>query len=188
MSDATMNNPDSEQIQKRGYALSMRIIHWLMAAMMLYVIVVGFLMGNGFKVGPHYDYHRATGFLLLILVILRFVLKWISPSPIPKYTGEPGFQQTAARVVHGLLYTMLVVQPILGWYATNAWGVAKIPFFGITHLPRIAEKDRELGNMLLEVHHYMGLFVAALLLIHISAALFHHFVKKDEVLMRMVRG
>jgi len=54
----------------RGYALPMRIIHWLMAAMMLYVIIVGILMGNGFKVGVHYDYHRATGFLILLLISL----------------------------------------------------------------------------------------------------------------------
>jgi len=171
----------------RGYALPMRIIHWLMAAMMLYVIIVGILMGNGFKVGVHYDYHRATGFLILLLIIIRYIIKRASPAPVPLHAGAPGLQQLAARVVHTLLYVLLVIQPLLGWYATNTWGVKKIPFFFGWHLPKIAEKDREFGNFLLEIHHYVGLFIAALVLLHIAAALFHHFIKKDGVLLRMLR-
>ncbi|MEP1332040.1 MAG: cytochrome b [Lentilitoribacter sp.] len=174
--------------EQRGYALPMRIIHWLMALLMIYVISIGLLLSFGVKVGQHYDYHRATGFILLVLVLVRFAIKWVSPAPVPKHSGSPGLQQMIARVVHSLLYTMLLVQPLLGWYATNAWGVGRIPFFGITHLPRIAEKNRDLGNMLLEIHHYVGLFVTALVAFHVGAALFHHFVKRDEVLMRMVRG
>ncbi|MEM9333018.1 MAG: cytochrome b/b6 domain-containing protein [Pseudomonadota bacterium] len=166
----------------------MRLIHWLMAAMMLYVIIVGFLMGNDFKVGKHYDYHRAAGFLLMILVLIRLGLRQVTRPPMPLYAVERGFQRTASQIVHVLLYTVLIVQPFLGWYATNAWGVKKIPFFFKGwHLPQIVEKDRELGNFLLEIHHYLGLFVALLLFIHIAAALMHHFVKKDDVLYRMLR-
>ena len=171
----------------RGYSLSMRTIHWIMAALMLYVIIVGILMGNGFKVGKHYDYHRATGFLLMLLVILRIIIAKLSAPPIPKHVGEKGLQQTASILVHRLLYASLLIQPFLGWYATNAWGVKKIPFFfGIT-LPHITEKNRDLGNMLLEVHYWLGLFVAALVFIHIGAALMHQFVWKDNLIKRMVK-
>ena len=173
---------------KRGYALIMRILHWVMAAMMIYVIVVGFMMGYGVKVGAHYDYHRATGFLLMLLVVLRFALKLSVKPPVPLHVGVPGLQQLAARTVHSLLYLMLVVQPFLGWYATNAWGVAKIPFFFGLTLPQIVEKDRPLGNFLLEIHHYMGLFITALVIIHISAALYHHIVLKDRLIHRMIKG
>lgn len=166
----------------------MRTIHWLMAALLIYVIVVGFLMGNDVKVGKHYDYHRAIGFVLMLLVLIRIVLRRFTQPPVPLHFGEPGMQQIAARSVHGLLYLALVVQPFLGWYATNAWGVKKIPFFiEGWYLPQIVEKDRELGNFLLEIHYYIGLLITLLVLMHISAAFIHHFIKRDGILWRMLR-
>jgi len=173
---------------QRGYALSMRIIHWLMAALMLYVIVVGILMGNGFKVGMHYDFHRATGFLLMLLVVVRLLIYRFTTPPSPLPAAMSNQQKRAAETVHFLLYASLIIQPFLGWYATNAWGVKKIPFFFKGwHLPQIVAKDRELGNFLLSVHYYLGLFIAALVVIHIGAALMHHFVLKDNVLRRMLK-
>ncbi len=177
----------SESQITRGYSLPMRIIHWVMAALMLYVIVVGILMGNDFKIGKHYDYHRATGFLLLLLVVLKIIISKLSKPPIPKHVGDAGPQQLAARAVHSLLYAGLIIQPILGWYATNTWGVAKIPFFFGMTLPRIAEKNREFGNQLLEVHHWLGLFIALLVAMHIGAALMHQFIIKDNLIKRMMK-
>ncbi|KAG1702760.1 Chelated iron transport system membrane protein YfeB [Nymphon striatum] len=146
------NHENITSVETRGYSFPMRAIHWLMAAMIFYVIFVGILMGNDVKVGKHYDYHRAAGFLLLLLVLLRIVISKLSKPPLPKHVGEAGLQQLAARIVHSLLYIGLIIQPLLGWYATNTWGVAKIPFFFGMTLPRIAEKNRELGNQLLEYH------------------------------------
>ena len=183
MSEATTLNAS----ETRGYSRAMRTIHWIMAAMMLYVIIVGLLMGNGFKVGKHYDWHRATGFLLMLLVVVRVIITKISEPPLPKHVGEKGLQQTAAITVHRLLYAALFIQPFLGWYATNAWGVKKIPFFFGMTLPQIADKNRELGNQLLEYHHYLGLFIAALVATHIGAALMHQFVFKDNLIKRMVK-
>lgn len=183
MSEATTMNAS----ETRGYALAMRTIHWVMAAMMLYVIIVGLLMGNDFKVGKHYDWHRATGFLLMMLVVVRIIIAKLSKPPLPKHVGEKGLQQTAAITVHRLLYASLFIQPFLGWYATNAWGVKNIPFFFGMTLPQIAEKNREWGNQLLEYHGYLGLFITALVVIHISAALMHQFVFKDNLIKRMVK-
>ncbi|MDJ0614200.1 MAG: cytochrome b [Rhizobiaceae bacterium] len=172
---------------QRGYALPMRMIHWLMAAIMLYVIVVGFLMGNGFKVGKHYDYHRASGFLLMLLVVVRLLIYRFTTPPSPLPVSMSTLQKRAAEAVHFLLYASLIIQPFLGWYATNAWGVKNIPFFFGWTLPQLVEKDRDLGNFLLEIHHYLGLFITALVVIHISAALMHHFAYKDNVLKRMMK-
>lgn len=187
MSMADNQTMDAESPITRGYSFPMRTIHWVMAGMMLYVIVVGILMGNGFKVGKHYDYHRATGFLLMLMVVVRIIIAKISPPPLPKHVSEKGLKQTASITVHRLLYAALLIQPFLGWYATNAWGVKKIPFFFGMSLPRIAEKNRELGNMLLEVHYWLGLVVAALVFIHIAAALTHQFIWKDNLIKRMIK-
>ncbi|MEM7068123.1 MAG: cytochrome b [Pseudomonadota bacterium] len=175
--------------EERGYALPMRIIHWLMAAMMLYVIFVGILMGMDIKVGKHYDYHRATGFLLMALVILRLLVYRFTTPPSPLPVTISSFQAKIAGLVHFLLYAALLVQPLLGWYATNAWGVKKIPFFFKGwHLPQLVAKDRELGNFLLEIHGYLGLFIAALVIMHVGAALMHQFVLRDTVLLRMLKS
>ncbi len=175
-------------IQQRGYALPMRLIHWLMAALRIYVIIVGILMGNGFKVGKHYDFHRAIGFVLMVLVILRLIIYRFTKPPSPLPSSISPAQKLAAETVHFLLYASLIIQPILGWYATNAWGVKKIPFFFEGwHLPQLVTKDRPLGNFLLEIHGYLGLFIALLVAMHVGAALMHHFVKRDNVLMRMLK-
>lgn len=170
----------------RGYSLAMRIIHWTMALLMFYVIIVGFLMGNGFKVGQHYDWHRATGFVLFFLVIIRLLAYRFTTPPSQLPVAMAPIQKQASHAVHFLLYACLLIQPILGWYATNAWGVAKIPFFFGMSLPRIAEKNRELGNQLLECHYYMGLLITALVVVHILAALMHQFVWKDNLIKRMM--
>jgi len=178
----------AEPSQQRGYSLPMRLIHWLMAVLMIYVIIVGILMGSDAKVGKHYDFHRAIGFLLMVLVIIRLVIYRFTTPPSPLPDSISPAQKLAANAVHFLLYAALIIQPILGWYATNAWGVKKIPFFVKGwHLPQLVAKDRELGNFLLEVHGYLGLFIALLVVMHVGAALMHNFVKRDNVLMRMLK-
>ncbi len=183
-----MSSSDTSiQETTRGYSLPMRLIHWVMAVLILYVIIVGILMGNDFKIGKHYDYHRATGFLLLFLVMLRIIISRLSKPPVPKHVGEAGLRQMAAKIVHLLLYIGLIIQPLLGWYATNTWGVAKIPFFFGTTLPRIAEKNREFGNQLLEYHGWLGILITILVITHIGAALMHQFVVKDNLIKRMIK-
>ena len=173
---------------QRGYSLSMRILHWVTALAMISVIISGLLIGHYSKqFGFLYDYHRPMGFILLFLVAARIIARLFSkpPSPLPKSISP--IQKAIAHLTHWLLYAALIIQPFLGWYATNAWGVKKIPFFFGFHLPQIAEKDRELGNYLLGIHHDLGLIIAALVAMHIGAALYHHFILKDNVLMRMIK-
>ena len=174
--------------ETRGYSLSMRIIHWVTAATMIFVIISGLLIGyDGSYFGFLYNWHRPLGFILLFLVLARIIAKLATPRPSPLPSSVKPAQVFVAHAVHWGLYAGLIIQPFLGWYATNAWGVKNIPFFFGWHLPQIAQKNRELGNYLLEIHHYLGLAIAALVVMHVGGALFHHFILKDGVLMRMVR-
>ena len=127
------------------------------------------------------------GFVLLILVVVRIIIKSRSTPPSPLPSSIPPLQQKVAHFTHVMLYAALICQPLLGWYATNAWGVKNIPIFGLFNLPTLVDKNRELGNSLLEIHGYIGFLIAALILIHIGAALMHQFIKKDGVLLRMLR-
>ncbi len=188
-----MDNSVTEET--RGYGLTMRVLHWSMAFIMITMIAAGIYMVNGPWGGEFpasrgwlYDYHRGMGFVLMILVIIRLMAYRFTtpPSPLP-VTVSPG-QQMVSKTVHFVLYASLITHPIFGWVATNIWGVRDIPVFGLFTLPPLAEKNRELGNVLLEWHGYMGFAIAALIVLHVAAAIYHHMVLKDGVLMRMVRS
>ncbi|MEP1443676.1 MAG: cytochrome b [Hyphomicrobiales bacterium] len=179
----------------RGYSFLARLIHWVMAFIMITMIIAGIWMATGDLWGGKfpplrgqlYDYHRGMGFVLLILVIMRLIIKRFSIPPSPLPSSIPARQQKVAHLVHTLLYASLIIHPLLGWYATNAWGVKNIPIFGLLNLPTLVDKDRELGNFLLEIHGYIGFVITALILTHICAAMMHQFIKKDGVLLRMMR-
>jgi len=181
--------------QPRGYSFAARLIHWVMALIMITMIIAGIWMATGDLWGGKfpklrgqlYDYHRGMGFVLLILVFVRIAIKQVSTPPSPLPASIPTLQQNIAHLTHHLLYAALIIHPLLGWYATNAWGVKNIPIFGLFNLPTLVEKNRELGDQLLAIHGYIGLAIAALIVAHIGAALMHQFVKKDGVLLRMMR-
>lgn len=178
----------------RGHSLPIRIIHWLTAAIFIAMISAGIIMvdagwGDNFPPfrGQLYDFHRGMGFVLLILVLIRIVLKLTTPAASPLPVSIPPMQQKIAKLTHVLLYAALIVHPLLGWYATNMWGVANIPVFGLFNLPMLVEKNREMGEFLLEIHGWVGLAIGALVVLHILAALHHLLIKKDGVFQRMTR-
>ncbi len=170
----------------RGYSLPMRILHWVMAAAMIFTLL-SMPIAQYIVTQPFYDLHRAMGFVLLALVVVRLFFKFTTKAPSPLPDTIPPVQKFAANATHILLYGALTIHPFLGWYATNAWGVKNIPFFGIWTLPQLTEKNRELGNQLLAIHHWAGYFILALVVLHVSAALYHHYIRKDGVLERMLR-
>ena len=120
--------------------------------------------------------------MIIRLLVYRFTEP---PSALPE--SIPAWQKLAAEITHLLLYAFLIVQPLFGWYATNVWGVKNITVFGFFNLPPLAEKNRELGNQLLEIHGLMGLAITPLVCLHIGAALKHRFIDKDDVFQRMLK-
>ena len=188
-----MNSANNED-DVRGYAWPIRLIHWLMAILVIVMIIAGLAMVNGpwdgkFPParGPLYDLHRGIGFILLILVVLRLLVYRFTRPPSPLPDSMPRWQKWAAETNHFLLYLLLIVQPLFGWYATNVWGVKNITVFGWFDLPALAEKNRELGNQLLAIHGYIGFAITALVGLHIAAAMKHYLIDKDNVLQRMLR-
>jgi cytochrome b561 len=83
-----------------------------------------------------------------------------------------------------LLYLILVAQPIIGWIATSAYP-AEIPVFRLFNLPPIWSANRPLSDALFRVHWNLGVLLAVLLVMHIGGALYHQFIRRDEILRRM---
>lgn len=181
----TMNGPGSEE----GYALPARVLHWLTAAIVIFMIPAGIYMANA-SPGPTQDLlfnlHRSCGVVLLPIVIARLAYRLRNPPP-PLPRDIPSVQRGLAHAVHGALYALLIVQPIVGWVATSAYR-APIMVFWAFELPPIWPEDRAFSENMLVVHRVLGFMIAFFATIHISAALYHHFGRKDAVLMRMLRG
>lgn len=172
-----------------AYTVTARVLHWLTAALVLIQIPLGIVIANewgGERQESLYDLHKSFGAVILPLVIVRLINRLIYPPlPLPAYI--PAKLQLTAHVTHWALYALLIAQSLLGWIATSAYP-APIPVFGLFELPPIWPENRALSDQLFVAHRAIGILLAFLLVGHIGAALFHHFVRRDRVLMRMVSG
>lgn len=176
------------------YTLSQRLLHWIIALMVLGALAVGFLLGflgfSGVKdtfgidiTNLLYKYHKTFGVLILGLMVIRIIVKLAKGKP--DYAQPLNrFEHVASNAVHGLLYLCLFAMPVLGWLGTGANGFP-VEFFN-WKLPPILAKDKELGGLLMWLHGIVGWTLAALIVLHIGGALKHAIVNRDGVLQRML--
>lgn len=175
------------------YSLIQRLIHWAVAIIAICVLAVGFTLGllgfDGVKdrfgmdvTNLLYKYHKTFGVVLLGLMTLRLILKRILGRPAHR-PALARWQKAASEAVHGLLYVALLIQPVLGWAAT-ATGGYPIEFFNWT-LPKFLSKDPALSETLYGLHGGLGFVILMLIAVHVSAALMHWLVLRDNVMKRM---
>jgi cytochrome b561 len=172
-----------------AYTMTARVLHWITAFLILLLIPLGIVIANewgGSLQNPLYDVHRSIGVLVIPIIALRLVIRLMHP-PKPLPDDIPGIQRQAAGATHAALYALLIVQPLIGWMATSAYP-ASISVFGLFALPPIWFGNRAFSERLFSIHEWIGIAIACLVLAHVGAALFHHFVRKDRVLMRMITG
>jgi cytochrome b561 len=168
------------------YTAAARVFHWLTAAMVLALIPIGLVMNhieNEALAGFLYDTHRSLGAVLIPVVALRLVWR-LTHTPPPLPADLPLLQKFAASATHFALYVLLIVQPMLGWIATSAYR-APITVFWLFPLPPIWPENRALSEQLFRVHWLVGLAMALLIGMHIAAALYHQFIRRDGLLLRM---
>lgn len=164
-----------------------KLLHWTIAACVLFIIPAGIIMGklpDGDAKNVLYTLHRSTGVLVLALMAIRLAYRLVNGVPSPEPTLN-AVQRIGSHLVHLALYGLLIAQPIVGWAATSAYG-AQISVFGLFTLPALLNKDEALSKPLFEVHELIGFVIAGLLVMHIGAALFHYFIRRDGVLQRML--
>lgn len=173
-----------------GYSGLQKLIHWVTALLVLTLLPVGFLMVNRGKAtnfdavtGQLYAAHKTFGFIVLLLVLLRIVVRIARGTPAPEPTLNR-FQVVASEAVHGLLYLALLAVPILGWAGASAYGARGL--LGGLSLPEILAKNPELSKTLMGLHGLAAILLIALLFAHIGAAFMHRFLFKDGVMKRML--
>jgi cytochrome b561 len=173
-----------------------RLLHWAMAALILFMLGLGYVMVN---MTPDLmerfaltQTHKSWGFVVFALGLVRLLWRGINRrSPEPPGTG---FQARAAKRAHEALYVLMLILPISGWLMASAselqemYGVKNM-VFGLFELPDpFAPGDRRIETAFKLIHLAAAVALATLLVAHVLAALKHHLIDRDRVLTRMVRG
>jgi cytochrome b561 len=172
-----------------AYTMTARVLHWLIAGLVLIMVPLGIVIANewgGPVQEPLYNLHKSIGAVILPLVVVRLIWRLTHP-PQPLPADIPALQQSAAHATHWTLYGLLIVQPVVGLVATSAYP-APLPMFGLFELPHVWPENRPLSERLFALHRWLGIAIGVVAAMHIAAALHHHFLRKDRVLMRMVTG
>ncbi len=128
-------------------------------------------------------WHYMLGLSVFVLVWLRVVLNLSGPTPriVP---DQARWQNFAARLMHVALYILMIGMPLAGWLILSAEG-KPIPFFGL-QLPALVSENKGLADTIKEIHETGGTIGYYLIGLHAAAALFHHYVKRDNTLTRIL--
>ncbi|MDX5593634.1 cytochrome b [Pseudovibrio sp. SPO723] len=179
-----------------NYGLVAMSFHWLMALLIIGLIALGLYMVRLPLTDPEtfqlYQLHKSFGFVVLVLAVMRLVWRFLNPSPeLP--AGMPWIERLAAHLGHAGLYGLMLFLPLSGWLMVSAspWGLPTVIFdsFNLPHLPVpafLGTKEQAEG-LLKIVHEYAAYFLILMVVLHVAAALKHHFISKDDVLRRMTR-
>lgn len=129
--------------------------------------------------------HSQLGLLILCMLVLRLWFRSRSGSrAVSEDARIPVWQRRAAAANHGLLYLLLLAQPVLGWAVMNAHA-RTVSVFGLLPLPTLVPADPDVADTLADLHAITAWTLLALVGLHIGAALWHHFVRRDDVLAAM---
>ncbi len=169
------------------YTRSAIALHWLVALIILCSFPVGLYMVE-LPLSPQklkiYSWHKWAGVTVFLLALVRVAWRLSHPAPTLPPT-MPDWQRRAAQITHVLLYALIVVIPLTGWLMSSAKGFQTV-YFGVLAIPDLLGKNKELGDALALVHRVLNYTLAALVVGHVSAAIKHHIVDRDDVLVRML--
>ena len=171
------------------YTRTAKSLHWITAVLVLTLFGLGWTMSPlPSEPSPEklqlYGWHQWIGITVFALAALR--LLWRLRHPAPALPADmPGVLKAAAHGAHWMMYGLLFIQPGIGWVMSSASGF-EVMAFGILPLPDLVAADKALAGQLKDAHEWGARVLLILLLTHVGAALWHHIVRRDEVLRRML--
>lgn len=176
--------PDAARMQR--YTATAIALHWLLAAAIAASLCVGLFMtelqNSPLKLRL-YNWHKWAGVTILALSVLR--LAWrLTHRPPPEPESMPAWQRRAATIVHRSMYALFVAVPLAGWAYSSAAGFPVV-LFGVLPLPDFVCADKALAEAIKPLHWSLAYVLAALVLLHVAAAIKHQAVDRDELLARM---
>ncbi|WP_372617508.1 cytochrome b [Falsiroseomonas sp.] len=172
------------------YSRLAKVFHWTTVPLLFLAIATGLVI-RFIKDEPKMDFyalHESTGLIILFISIARLSWRGFSTPPLlPEHI--PANIRRAANGVHHALYAALIIQPLLGFFTTNAYGFplqGETAFLGFIDLPKFMEANETLATVLHWAHSLIGWSLPFLLAAHIGGAIYHHALRKDGTLLRML--
>lgn len=168
------------------YGAVAQALHWALAVIILTLAGLGIWlesMPRGPFKGWLLDLHSAFGVLALVLIMARIAWRLTHPAP-PLPADTPAMVRLASRISHGTLYMLMAAIPVAG-IATMLLRGRGINF-GVFEVPPLMAADRGMAKSVEGIHTTMAWILLALVVAHVAAALWHHFVRRDAVLRRML--
>jgi cytochrome b561 len=180
----------SRQAGSEGtYTTGARHFHWWTVVLLAFQVPLGLFMvryaaATNFAEpsGRMYDTHKVLGLAILALAVARLVYRLSRGAPPDEPTLEP-WQKAVSHLTHWAIYGLLLIVPVLGWLAISYYG----PFapFGIP-LPSLAVQNDAMATRTFFLHMLAAYALILLVAMHVGAALFHYFIRRDGVLARML--
>lgn len=170
------------------YGASSRWLHWLTVLLLLVIIPAGIWIvyfepaDQGFKLRL-YNVHESLGVLVFVLALLRIVNRWLNPPP-PLPGDMPAWTRFAAHATHMGLYSLMVLMPLTGFLATNAWGFP-LSLFEVLPIPSPLGKDEAVAKVLSFLHWCGAIAIGLLIVGHLAGVVHHTFIRRDGMLRRM---
>lgn len=181
------------------------VLHWMIATAIIANFLLGWWMHEAIENDSTrslavivFQVHKSLGLSILVLSLLRLLWRFINPTPALPAT-MPRWEKLAAKATHWAFYGLMIGIPLTGWlYVSTQWRhetALNIPtlWFGLFEVPHLLALNeaalstrQQLAGLFAEAHEAMAFAIAVLLVLHIAAALKHHFVQRDEVLSHMV--
>jgi cytochrome b561 len=185
--------PTDANSEARAYTPTARLLHWSMAALVVLQIGAGLIMiseGPGFLATLTdtlglYSVHKVLGLVLLALVLVRIAYRVANGAPSDEPTLAP-WQRESSQFVHAWIYLLLIVIPVLGWIGISLYPALVV--FDAFAIPGLLPPDQAKSHAVFAAHAIAAFGLVALVAAHVGAALYHHFIRRDGVLRRMLPG
>jgi cytochrome b561 len=171
-----------------GYTRTAIALHWIVAALILFNLAFGLYIVEVLPLSPQklklFSYHKWIGVTVFLLAAARVLWRVFHPAPALPAAMKP-WEIRAAHASHALLYGLFFAAPLSGWLFSSAAGFQTV-YLGVLPIPDLLGKNRELADVLKVMHHWINYALAALVVLHAAAALKHHLIDRDDVLVRML--
>jgi cytochrome b561 len=176
------------QVKGGHYDGVAKSLHWLIVALLIAQYIFAWTMPHIGRTVPKsilIDLHLWFGVTILAVAVIRLIWRVTHGEPVPE-DGLPPWQIATARIMHWLLYVLLFAIPILGWINAS-WRAMPVTFFNLFELPKLIATRLPGWNWTGDVHATLGNYaLLGLVGLHVAAALYHYFIRRDGVLQRML--
>jgi cytochrome b561 len=162
-------------------------LHWIVALLILFNLAFGLYL-VGLPLSPqklkYFSWHKWIGVTVFALSAVRLLWRLSHAAP-PLPATMPAWEVRAAHASHVALYVLFFATPLSGWLFSSAAGFQTV-YLGMFPIPDLLAKNKDLADVLKVAHHWIAYALGAVVALHAAAALKHHFIDRDDVLLRML--